>query len=712
MAVETGPKAEGSRGATTAAPPYLTLFGALTLRDGQHPISIAGRRSRALLAMLALESGRPLAREKIIRLLWPGRFEAQAKASLRQCLLELNKLCERMSHPVLTATREHIVLVANTVRTDLDELVMLLESGCTEKAIAILHAIDGKPLLDEISFGAPFQEWLIAARISTEKRLRASVMHAASELDRRGEQLLRTRLLEALSNREPAPPIAPGLPEEPTGLARIAVLPFEPLDGADGPDYFADGVVDELITALGQVPQLAVAGRTSSFHFRKSGLPLESVAEALRVSHLIEGSVQRQGERVRIHARLIVGATGFELWGGRFDGALDDVFALQERVAQAVTTAIGAALGIVMRLPAVREGTQSKAAYDLYLQGRALGARVFGSGTLDRAIALFERALALDPGFAECWAMLAEAHQLVAVYTQCPDRNAASKRMADCASRAIELAPGLGYPRTLLGLHRWTQNDIVGALDHAYEGYRREPTDPAVTMRLGSFLIYCGRTRDATPYIRAALDQDPVDPRKHTLLWAIHMANGDLEAAREVGQRIVDLGWPSIHLAVASAALGQHVQAIEQYQLTKLLVNSIILPPVGSAPMTPEAMDAYWLLAAKGVCSGQEVDRQLYSQWLEVMFLTLPDCADLAITAPAILTGNAKLTFKALESRISPANMLALVALWADVDPIRTIREHSDFMGFAERIGMVAAWEKYGWPDALAKSGALRTAAE
>jgi tetratricopeptide (TPR) repeat protein len=231
-------------------------------------------------------------------------------------------------------------------------------------------------------------------------------------------------------------------------------------------------------------------------------------------------------------------------------------------------------------------------------------------------------------------------------------------------------------------------------------------------MRLGSFLIYCGRTRDATPYIRAALDQDPVDPRKHTLLWAIHMANGDLEAAQAVGQRIVDLGWPSIYLAVASAALGQHDLAIEQYQLTKALVNSIILPPVGSSAMTTEAMDSYWLLAAKGVCSGQEADRQLYAQWLEVMFLTLPDCADLAITAPAILTGNAELTFKALESRISPANMLALVALWADVDPIRTIREHPGFMAFAERIGMVAAWEKYGWPDALAKPGAWQRAAE
>ena len=250
-------------------------------------------------------------------------------------------------------------------------------------------------------------------------------------------------------------------------------------------------------------------------------------------------------------------------------------------------------------------------------------------------------------------------------------------------------------------MHPWTQNDIVGALDYAFEGYRLEPENPAVSMRLGSFLIYCGRAKDATPYVRAAIDQDPVDPRKYALLWAIHMGAGDLESARAAAQRVVDLGWPSLYLAIASAALGKHDLAVAQYQLTKRLMKTIILPPTGSTAMTPEAMDAYWLVAAKGVCSGLDADRQIYSQVLEMMVANLHDRADVAITGPAVFMGNAELTFKTLGSHISPANTLTFVALWADIEPIRQIWRHPEFIPFAQRIGMAAAWDKYGWPDLL-----------
>ena len=113
-----------------------------------------------------------------------------------------------------------------------------------------------------------------------------------------------------------------------------------------------------------------MAGRTSSFHYRASTLTPAQIAGQLGVSHLVEGSVQRQGEKVRIHAHLIDGANGFELWGGRFDGVLDDIFELQEAVARGVTQALADALGIALQPPVVGNLTHSKEAYDLYLQGR------------------------------------------------------------------------------------------------------------------------------------------------------------------------------------------------------------------------------------------------------------------------------------------------------------------------------------------------------
>lgn len=619
-------------------------------------IAISNKRARAILAMLCLTGGEPIERETLSRLLWPGRFTSHARASLRQCLVDLGKLLGPVAPDALIVTRNSVALRAGAICTDIDDAATL-----------------GKPILDQMDFGEPFTAWLSTRRQEIERRRGAEPVLLA-----------------------PAP-----LPSPAENRSGVAILPFRSASPSPGQDYFADGMVDELITVLGRMPQLQVAGRTSSFHFRHSELPSARIAAELGVSYLIEGSVQRQGEAVRIHAHLVFGATGFEVWGDRFDGTLDTIFALQETVAQAVTRALASALHIPLPPPVLTEPTHSKEAYDLYLQGRALCLRVLGEGVLDTGIGLLEQALALDPDFAQCWVMLAEAHQMVAVYTQCPDRAAAIARMADCARRAMALDPALGYPRSLLGIERWINGDVVGALDLAFEAWRLEPGNPAVPMRLASLLIYCGRIDQAAPYVDAAVDQDPIDGRKYVLVWAVHMKRGDIEAACIAGQRVVDLGLPSMYLAVALACLGQHDLAVEQYLMTQRLVNTIIMPPAGTGAMPAEAMDAYWLMAAKGICSGVEADRQAYWQMLEFLYATLPDKGDLAITGPAIFTGNADLTFRALGGHGSAASMLALVALWIDVEPIRQIWQHPEFIPFAQRIGMAAAWDKYGWPDLL-----------
>lgn len=679
----------------------VSLFGRFALRapDGTE-IVISNRRVRALLAMLCLVPGEPLERDDLSELLWPGRFKSHAKASLRQCLLELSKSFGSGGLEIVEVTRRQVSLHAAAVRTDLGALEYALKVGDYEDAARQLAAIGTAPLLEHMGFGDAFAEWLARNRARAEQRLEAAIATGLAALHSTGDQELHDRLAMCWRQRSASAPTIPAI-DRTCGKTPIAVLPFRSAVLSGEQDYFTDGMVDELITALSGVAGLQVAGRTSSFHFRGSAMTPAQIAAQLGVSHLVEGSVQRQGERVRIHVHLVDGTSGFELWGSRFDGGLDDIFELQEAVARGVAEALAGALGIALQPPVVGNLTQSKQAYDLYLQGRSLGSRIFGEGVLENAIHFLEQAVAIDPLFAEAWIELAEAHHNVAVYTQCPDRNAAAARMADCAHKAIALSPGLGYPYALLGTYEWTRNNLVRGLDYAFEAYAREPSHPGVAMRVASFLLYCGRTGDAIPYVEAAIDKDPIDPRKYALLWSVHFGRGELAEALKAGQRIVDLGWPSMYLAVASAALGQHDLATVQYQQTKQLVNTIIQPPVGSGTMTDEAMDAYWLMAAKGVCSGNEADRQTYSQMLGMMHAMLPDKADLAITAPAIFTGNAELVFKAFGHQITPANMLSLVSLWADIEPMRQIWQHPEFIPFAQRIGMAAAWDKYGWPDLL-----------
>jgi len=677
---------------------HATLFGSFHLRrtDGDE-IVISNRRARALVAMLCLEPGEPIERDYLSKLLWPGRFEAHAKASLRQCLLDLGKLLDAVGGDIVQVSRTRVSLNPAAIQTDLNALEYALQIGDYACAAEQLSEIGAAPLIDQMEFGDVFGGWLASHRAKAELRLQSAITVALHALTQNGNQEDHARLLGCWAVRDPSALRVP----VPGGKTRIAVLPFRSVEMNPAQGYFADGIVDELITTLGQVPQLKVAGRTSSFHFRNSDVALPEIAAALGVSHLIEGSVQRQGEQVRIHVHLIEGATGFESWSDRFDGTLDDVFALQETVAQAVTRALASALDLDMPAPLVRTMTHSKPAYDLYLQGRALSFRIFSDGALGTAVNLLEQAVALDPDFAEVWLLLGEVHQLIAIYTACLDRPAESARMADCVNKALALNPNLGQAYSLLGLHQMVQNDFVGALDLAAKGYALEPGNPAVAMRLGSYFLFCGRTAEGLRYIEEAIGQDPIDGRKYMLRCAGRLSQGDIAGAIADGQRAVDLGFPSVHLALATAAGGQHELATEQYMQTRLLLNKSLFPPAGTMPMTPEVMDAYWLVAAKGVCSGKVEDRETYCRTLDYLHLTMHDSCDHAISMPTVFMGYTDLLYKTIGQRITPGNMGCLMSIWTDIDPIRQIWQHPEFIPFAQRIGMAAVWDKYGWPDLL-----------
>ncbi len=680
---------------------HMRLFGPFLLTSADnYSVQLPNRRACALLSMLALDSDAPIDRDQVSKLLWPGRFEAQARASLRQCLLELNRMFEELGLSGVSATRSHLDLGATVLTSDLALLEAALVSSNIQVAADALQAIGLQQLLEGHHYGDVFDHWLDGRRRQIELRLQTHIEAALERLAHAGDTAGHTRLLSAWQVRSgTANGRTPLITVD--GKTRIAVLPFKAVAAPSVEDYFTDGMVDELITTLGRVPQLLVAGRTSSFQFRGSALALPEIAAQLRVSHVIEGSVQRQGDHVRIHVHLIDGQTGFELWGERYDGSLDAIFALQESVAQAVTAALGTTLDIPMQPPLMGGMTTSKAAYDLYLQGRSLCTQLFSEGLFNRAIHLLDQAVALDPQFAEAWVALAEAHQLIAVYTPCMDRLAASARMAECARNAIAIAPNLGYAYALLGVHQWTQNDVVGALDLAFKGYGLEPNNPAVAMRLGSFLMYCGRTTEAMKYVEAAIDQDPVDGRKFTLRLVGNFNLGHIDAALEAGQRMVDLGFPSMWLAVMIATAGDHDYAVELYYQNRLLMNKMLFPPAGTEPMPPAVMDAYWQIASKGVCSGREEDRAAYCQMLDMLHVTMHDPADPVIVLPAIFMGYADMVFKSFDKGISPANTLCLLSMWADIEPIRGIWQHPEFIPFAQRIGLAAAWDKYGWPDVL-----------
>jgi TolB-like protein len=679
-----------------------SIFGSFSLShtDGSE-IGVSGKKPQALLAILCVQAGTGIDRDLLSQLFWPSKEKAHALASLRQLLLRLKKVLHAVQPGLLVVERDRVRINPRALHTDLSELESALAIPDSSAASEILLRIGNKPLLDQIHLGPVFERWLKDRRAQIEQRLQTAFETALHSLTDQGKTLEAGRLRDAWQLRASSAALS-----DAERRLRLAVLPFQLSEGGDDePMAVRQGLFDDLVTRLGQIPQVLVAGRTSSLNARSLGRRLPRIAEALHVSYLLDGAIQRHGERLRVHVSLIDGHSGFELWGYSHEGSSDDLLALQDAVAAATADQIRLYFGLAEPAQSTRSNPVARSthpkALDLYLQGRALTMRAIGDGVLARAIELLEQSLAIDPAFADGWTALAEAHAYTAVYTPCLDRIEQSTRMAECASRAIELEPAQGHARALLGIHRWTENDPVGALDLAHEAYELEPDNPDVTLRLGSFLLYIGRTRDALPLIERAVEQDPVNGRNFAMLSVAQLNLGNLDEAISAGRKMVDLGLPSMWLAVATAASGDRDLAVSQYWQTRLLMNTVIFPPAGTRPLSGTALKTYWKLAAKGVCSGRRVHRRLYCTMLDYLHATLPDPCDTSIVAPAIWMGYSKMVFKTLGAQITPANMYCLMSLWADIEPIRQTWQHPAFLPFAKRIGLVKAWEKYGWPDLL-----------
>ncbi len=672
------------------------VFGEFRLEnpDGT-PVALANRRATLLLALLCLQTDGRVERETLCRLLWPNRFHAQAKASLRQCLLDLRKHFKNEGYAnLLIVTRATVAIDRSVLTSDLTRLEAALDAGATELATRLLEGIANRPLLQGLSFNQPFDDWLASKRQEVDARLRQAVMRLAAELRDAGKAEPSARLSAALHARYP-------VPRWPAGIA-LAVLPFGQIDLVGGDFFLAEGVSDELASRLGAVEGIALAGRTSVMAVAARGQTLTEMAASLRVTHLIEGEVKRTPDTITIRMALIEGASGTEIWAERMTGTIDDFFTARALIGGNVIAAICRVLGLKASPAPLRRMTANRAAYALYLQGRSLVRRSITDGAAATAIQLLEEALALDPDFAECWTALADAHVHNAVYTRCLDRVERSRQAAQCARRAAALDPGQGHALAIQGIHQWTCKSPAHALDLAFEAYAREPRNADVALRLGSFLLYIGRTRAALPFIEAGVEQDPAYGRNFAMLATAHFNLGQLEQALAAGRRMVDLGMPGMWLAVIEAASGDQEQAVATYYAQRMLMNTVILPPAGTAPMNDATRDAYWQIAAKGVCSGDASARSAYCAMLDGLHQTMPDPHDPSIAFPAIWMGHAELVMKLYRERIHPANMFGLMSLWADVEPIRRIRQHPGFMDFAKDIGLVEAWNRHGWPDLIA----------
>src|SRR4051794_9986942 len=374
-----------------------------------------------------------------------------------------------------------------------------------------------------------------------------------------GEQRVKNIARPIRTYRLVAHGTAGAMPAQKTDLPSIAVLPFDNLSGDPAQTYFSDGFTEDLITELSRFRTLVVLARHSSFSLRGQRHDAIEVGRRLGVSYLLEGSVRRAGERVRITAQLIDAATGAHLWADRYDRSLDDIFAVQDEVVATIAATLAGRIQAAGIERAKRKPTDELAAYDCLLRGQERLA-AYGAEANAAARGYFERAAALDPDYA-----LAHAFLALAIFNE-PWGDATAERLATCvdlAQRAVRLDSVDSRCHRVLAMILLTAREFDRAGYHADRSTVLNPNDADAAAYRSYILTFLGQPEEALAEARRALALNPFHPGWYwtVLARALHAAGRHAEAIAAF-ERIERLNFHHhARLAASHAALGHAAEA-------------------------------------------------------------------------------------------------------------------------------------------------------
>jgi TolB-like protein/Tfp pilus assembly protein PilF len=319
----------------------------------------------------------------------------------------------------------------------------------------------------------------------------------------------------------------------------IAVLPLVNESGDPKDEYFSDGLSEELIAALAQISGLKVIGRSSSFRFKDRTEEPKMIGEKLGVTTLLEGTVRKQGDRVRIVAELINAADGIEVWTRTFDRELKDIFAVQQEIARAVAESLKVTL-LGGDVRSVQGSAPSNAeAHNAYLQGHFYLVRR-NVEDFRKAIGYYDQAIRLDPEYALAYAERAEAWTILGDLTG--QRPMAYTKARSDAEKAVSIAPALAEARAALGFIRcfvdWKFADGLSELKRAKE---LSPTNPTANDLLARIIVYMGRFDEAERQARQAVELDPLSTVTHGNLARVLFYAGKLDEADAAARKAAEL---------------------------------------------------------------------------------------------------------------------------------------------------------------------------
>ncbi len=471
----------------------------------------------------------------------------------------------------------------------------------------------------------------------------------------------------------------------------IAVLPFVNMSPDKDQDYFADGISEEILNALVKAEGLHVSGRTSSFSFKGKDTNIQEIGRALNVAHVLEGSVRKQANQVRVTAQLIKTGDGYHLWSETYDRSLENIFDVQDDISRQVTKELLRLLKSDDQGRLANAMTTNMEAYDLFLRGRDyIGKRI--GDNVPTGMALLRRAVSLDPDFAEAWAALAEAELVSPGYVDV-DHDAASRRAQEYARTAIDLRPTLALPHAVLGLAQKDKGKILEAQLGLQKAYEMEPNNVLVLRWLGTVSQALGLFDRALEIFEKASELDPMSRTDVFNNAVAQFSLRNLDEAERLFERVDELqdGPVGDYVGDIRFLRGDAEGAIDY----SIRVYDELVEEYGAA-MFWNKSDAE--IYARGAYSDLESDRQA-ALALEHMVLTEDDDLFSWQVYAHIKIGNFERAFEILEERPALFSSFASDFMWFPMKRSIEFRQHPNFPVLLERHNYVEAWQHLGWPD-------------
>ncbi|MDX1625719.1 MAG: tetratricopeptide repeat protein [Wenzhouxiangellaceae bacterium] len=486
------------------------------------------------------------------------------------------------------------------------------------------------------------------------------------------------RMLSGGSDSRPS--AAPGT----TDLS-IAVLPFVNMSAEPENAFFADGISEELLNILAGVDGLRVASRTSAFSFKGQTVPIPVIAETLGVRHVLEGSVRRQGDRVRITAQLIDAETDAHLWSDTYERELNDIFRVQETIATAITGELMSVLGgaaIEVDAP-----TEDLEAYQRFLRGRSM---FYRRESLDDAIADLRWAVERDPMFAEAWAFLAatEYVQGSSGYPTELDRDDLSRRAVDSAERALALDPDIAIALAIKGniATDGGPSSFKAGMELLERAAATETGDTSPQLWFAIRLLELGNADRALEVLTAAQARDPLVPINLGYLGVAETILGDRAAGARRALRTVELNGQLSYWALLVT-----VDAVRdgEFEEALALIESIQAARQRQDQLPDEQLHLDWLAESLTDAADTGTLRPLddaqisaLDPFLKLAFFVAQEDEEDAIAVAAERGG----THEAL---------LFMLGWFPSTD---SLREHPGFLRIAEESGPAGYWESNGYP--------------